>query len=214
MSESPTAVTYGNEASVTFNVAVVTGNGEALPAGDSATVSVGGLTTCTAPLTSGGTGGTGNCAISATALPVSGTPYAVTVTYGGDTSLSGSLGTASTGLTVIKATLEVVASSPTVTYGSAVPTITATYVGFVNSETASNLTTGPACSTTYTTTSAAGTSPSTSCSGAVDANYSISYVPGTVTVTQAPLVANVSVSTPRSMTATPRRRSPGAYSPR
>ena len=98
-------------------------------------------------------------------------------------------------VTVNKAPLTITASSPTVSYGSSVPTITPSYSGFMNSQTSSVLTTQPTCTTTYTVTSAAGTSPSTSCSGAAAANYSISYVPGTVTVNQTPLTITASSPT-------------------
>jgi FtsP/CotA-like multicopper oxidase with cupredoxin domain len=65
--------------------------------------------------------------------------------------------------------------------GSTVPVITASYVGFVNGDTALSLTTPPTCTTTATNVSPVGKYPS-SCSGAVDPNYTISYVNGTVTV--------------------------------
>jgi RHS repeat-associated protein len=98
-------------------------------------------------------------------------------------------------VTVTQAALTITASSPTVGYGSAVPTITPTYSGWVNGQSSSSLTTQPTCTTAYTTTSAVGSSPSTSCSGAVDANYSISYVAGKVTVTQAALTITASSPT-------------------
>ncbi len=87
-------------------------------------------------------------------------------------------------LTVNPAGLTITASSPAVTYGSAVPAITPGYAGFVNGDTATSLTTAPACSTTYTATSTPGTYPS-NCSGAVDADYAISYTAGLVTVSKA-----------------------------
>jgi hypothetical protein len=78
--------------------------------------------------------------------------------------------------------LTITASSGTMTYGGTVPTISPSGSGFVNGDTIASLTTQPTCSTTATSTSLPGTYPS-SCSGAVDANYStIKYVPGTVTV--------------------------------
>jgi len=85
-------------------------------------------------------------------------------------------------LTVNKATLTVTASSASVSYGSAVPPITPSYSGFVNGDSAASLTTVPTCSTIYTVGSARGTYPTT-CSSAVDANYSTGYMAGTVTVT-------------------------------
>ncbi len=80
------------------------------------------------------------------------------------------------------APLSITASSPTVTYGAAIPAIAPIYSGFVNGDTGASLTHQPTCATTYTPLSPVGSLPLTSCSGAVDANYTISYVNGTVTV--------------------------------
>jgi len=88
--------------------------------------------------------------------------------------------------------LTITASSASMTYGGTPPTITASYSGFVNGDTSSSLTTPPTCSTTATSTSPPGSYPS-SCSGAVDSNYTISYVNGTVTVI-GPLVSLSSCS--------------------
>jgi hypothetical protein len=101
----------------------------------------------------------------------------------------------SVSVTVNQANLMITASSPTVAYGAAVPTITPNYSGFVNGQTSASLTTQPTCTTTYTTASAPGSSPSTSCSGAVDANYAISYVNGAVTVNKASLTITASSPT-------------------
>lgn len=88
--------------------------------------------------------------------------------------------------TVMSAPLTITASSPTgVAAGDAVPTITASYSGFVNSENSSVLTTQPTCVTSYTTSSTAGTTESTSCSGAAASNYTITYVSGSFTVAAA-----------------------------
>ena len=80
-------------------------------------------------------------------------------------------------------TLTITASSEAMTVGSAPPTITPSYSGFVNGDTAASLTTPPTCLTTATSSSSVGTYPS-SCSGAVDAKYTITYVLGSVTVSQ------------------------------
>jgi FtsP/CotA-like multicopper oxidase with cupredoxin domain len=93
--------------------------------------------------------------------------------------------------TVSKAALTITASSATVTYGGTVPAITPIYAGFVYGETAANLITPPTCSTTATTGGPAGTYPS-SCSGAAAANYTISYVAGTVTIAKATLTITAS----------------------
>ena len=79
------------------------------------------------------------------------------------------------------------------TYGGTVPTITPGYSGFVNGDNASSLSTQPTCSTTATSASPVTGSPyASSCSGAADPNYTISYVDGSVTVTKAPLTITAS----------------------
>ena len=91
------------------------------------------------------------------------------------------------GSTVVSpAALIVVASNGSMDYGDTPPTITASYDGFVNGDTAASLTTQPTCDTTATSSSPVGTYDS-SCSGASDSNYTISYVDGSVTVSPAPL---------------------------
>jgi hypothetical protein len=91
-------------------------------------------------------------------------------------------------MAVTPAALTVTASSAQANIGAAIPAVTASYTGFVNSDTVSSLTTAPTCSTTATTSSPAGVYP-TSCTGAVDPNYVISYVPGTLGLTAAPVTA-------------------------
>lgn len=82
--------------------------------------------------------------------------------------------------TVQPAPLTITASSVTIAYGT-VPDITASYSGFAGGDTAKSLNPGPTCTTTATSTSPPGTYPST-CSGAADPDYTITYVQGTVTV--------------------------------
>jgi MBG domain (YGX type)/Bacterial Ig-like domain (group 3) len=88
--------------------------------------------------------------------------------------------------TVRPAPLTITAASLSSTYGSPPPVISAIYSGFVNGETPSALSTPPACTTSATSSSPVGTYKS-SCSAAVDGNYDISYLDGTVTVSRAPL---------------------------
>jgi hypothetical protein len=99
-------------------------------------------------------------------------------------------GTQNATFTVAPATLTITASSAAMTYGGTVPAITPAYVGLVNGDTASMLGV-VTCSTTATSTGGAGNYPST-CSGAADANYSISYVAGSVTVKPAQLTVTAS----------------------
>ena len=88
--------------------------------------------------------------------------------------------------TVLAAPLVITASSPTgIRVGDAIPTITASYSGFVNSQNSSVLGTLPTCVTSYTTSSASGATEITSCSGAAATNYTITYVPGSITVAAA-----------------------------
>ncbi len=88
--------------------------------------------------------------------------------------------------TIQKAALNIAALSQTMTYGSAVPALTASYSGFVNGDNASGLTTQPTITTTATPSSPAGTYPITA-SGATDPNYTITYTAGTMTVQRAAL---------------------------
>ena len=68
------------------------------------------------------------------------------------------------------------------------PTLTASYTGFVNGDTSASLTTLPTLTTTATASSHVSGSPyAITASGAVDTDYSISYVAGTLTVTPAAL---------------------------
>ncbi|HTZ10365.1 MAG TPA: MBG domain-containing protein, partial [Acidimicrobiales bacterium] len=87
--------------------------------------------------------------------------------------------------------LVVTASSGSMTYGSAPPSIAPSYTGFVNGDTATSLTTAPSCTTTATSASPVGTYD-TSCSGAVDPNYAITYADGSVNVNPAPLTVTAS----------------------
>ncbi|MGI4806367.1 MAG: beta strand repeat-containing protein, partial [Janthinobacterium lividum] len=84
-------------------------------------------------------------------------------------------------LTVNKAPLTITATNQTKTYGTANPDLTAGYTGFVNSETSTVLTTQPTFTTPATITSAVGSYP-INVTGAVAANYQISYVNGSLSV--------------------------------
>jgi hypothetical protein len=86
-------------------------------------------------------------------------------------------------VTVDPAPVTVTASSPSITYGDAVPTITAGYSPSIVPATL------PSCSTTYNQGDAAGGSYATSCSGAADPNYTFTPVGGTVSVAKRTLHA-------------------------
>ncbi|RYE19656.1 MAG: hypothetical protein EOP51_19455 [Sphingobacteriales bacterium] len=87
-------------------------------------------------------------------------------------------------LSITPAPLTITANNQTKLYGAPVPTLTASYSGFVNDEDTNNLLTMPSLSTTATATSPILGSPySITAGGASAANYDISYVAGTLTVT-------------------------------
>src|SRR5208282_2737956 len=132
---------------------------------------------------------------STTVLPAG--SYSLTVSCVPNDTTDYSTQTTTANLVVNPVPLVITASSTTVPYGSAIPTITPSYSGWVNNDSASKLTTAPTCSTTYTPASpVSGATPPTSCTGAVDSNYTISYVNGTVTVTKPSESISWPVSTP------------------
>jgi gliding motility-associated-like protein len=89
-------------------------------------------------------------------------------------------------LSITTATLTITADNQTKTYGSANPTLTASYTGFVNGDSETSLTTAPTISTTADATSIVGSYPITA-SGAVSSNYTINYVDGSLSITTATL---------------------------
>jgi hypothetical protein len=87
-------------------------------------------------------------------------------------------------LMVNQAPLTITAGSPSMIYNTTVPAISPGYSGFVNNEGASVLTPAPSCTSTAPSSGAVG-SYTTSCTGAVDPNYSFSYLPGLLTISKA-----------------------------
>jgi hypothetical protein len=83
---------------------------------------------------------------------------------------------------VNRAALTIRADDKTKTVGSANPTLTATYTGFVNGDTAASLDNPVILTTTATTSSPQGTYPITA-TGADDANYTVTHLSGVLTVT-------------------------------
>ena len=89
-------------------------------------------------------------------------------------------------LTINKATLTVTAENKSRIYGASNPTLTYTYAGFVNDQTASSLSTAPTASTTAKNTSKVGDYDIT-LSGAADNNYDFVYNKGKLTINKATL---------------------------
>ncbi len=89
-------------------------------------------------------------------------------------------------LTIEKATLTVKAEDKSVAYGDAAPEYTLAYSGFVPGEDESVLTVAPTATSTYTSTTGAGTLPIT-VSGGEAANYKFAYEAGVLTIGKATL---------------------------
>ncbi len=138
---------------------------------------------------------TPTCSTAATSSSsVAGGPYASFCSGAMDPNYT--MGYITGSVAVGQAPLTVTASSPTMTYGSTPPAITPQYAGFVNGDSSASLTTKPTCTTAAKSSSPVSVSPyASSCSGAVDSNYTIGYVAGSVAVTPAPLTITASSQT-------------------
>jgi FtsP/CotA-like multicopper oxidase with cupredoxin domain len=183
-SVSPTTLAFGNVAlNVTSPAQTVTlsNTGSATLTGiiitPSAEYAVS-ATTCGATLA-----GNSSCTISVTFTPTVSGPQPGTLTIASNLpTLTVSL-TGNGGLPL----LTITAGNATKRYGAAVPAITPSYSGFLGTDNPANsLTAQPTCTTTATAASAVGTYP-TSCVGAASATYTIVYVSGAISVTQASL---------------------------
>jgi hypothetical protein len=89
-------------------------------------------------------------------------------------------------LTVNRASLTITARNTNKVYGASLPAFSVTYAGFVNGDNSADLDQPVDITTTATAASPVGSYPITP-GGAADANYTISFVNGTLTVTRAPL---------------------------
>lgn len=137
--------------------------------------------------------------------------HSITASYGGSSSFAAS----ASGVliqVVNPAPLVITAGNATMSYGGTVPVIAASYSGFIAGDGPAKLTTLPLCTTTATSTSNVGSYP-TSCSGAVDPNYSISYQGGTLTVVpwQSGFIVELFFSSARSITPAPQHHEPPQF---
>jgi len=96
-------------------------------------------------------------------------------------------------LSITPAPLTITANDKTKTYGAANPPLTASFAGFVNGDDADDLDTPVSLSTTADASSLAGSYPITA-TGAADLNYTITFIPGTLTVTGAASVGIAIIS--------------------
>ena len=107
--------------------------------------------------------------------------YTITAAVGTLTAANYSFSFVNGTLTVTPAALNITANNAARAYDVANPAFTATYTGFVNGDTSASLTTQPTLTTTAVLLSPTGTYPITA-AGAVDANYTITYTAGTLTI--------------------------------
>lgn len=113
---------------------------------------------------------------SGAAADIFGTPVAFSQTQTVSANFTGNVGA-----------LTITASDATQQYGQPTPPLNnVTYTGFLNGDTQASLSGALTCTTTATQSSPAGTYPIT-CSGQSSTVYTITYVPGTLTVTPVPL---------------------------
>src|SRR5207248_1123445 len=111
-----------------------------------------------------------------------GNPYTVTASAAVDSDYT--ISYVSGALTVNPVALTITANDTTKVYGAALPTLTASYTGLVNGDIPTSLTTLPSLTTTATASShVAGGPYSIAASAAVDSDYVISYVAGSLSVT-------------------------------
>ena len=126
------------------------------------------------------------------AVPGTGASDNLEASYPGDSNFAPSMSTLAS-LATSAAAMSITASGASMTYGATPPTIAPLYTYYdgtndvVNSSAPPNGTTAPACTTTATSASPVGAYPGyNTCSGAANSTYTaISYVAGTMTVTQA-----------------------------
>ena len=120
-------------------------------------------------------------------LSVAASPYSISYSYSGNTSFASA--SSDSTLTVNKAALTVMASNASKTYGSANPGFAASDSAFVNGDTPAVL--GGTLNFTTTATSASHDGSYAVTPGGLTAtNYAITFVPGILTVTPAPLTVS------------------------
>jgi len=118
--------------------------------------------------------------------------YQITVSGGVDTNYD--FVYAAGTLAISKATVSAIGIDANRAYGSANPTLSIAYTGFLNGENSSVIDTPPSVSTGATALSNAGTYP-ISVTGGLDNNYSFLYTAGTLTVAKAIVTATASNAT-------------------
>lgn len=110
------------------------------------------------------------------------------ITVSGATSANYAITFVNGSLSITPTLLTITADNKSMVKGAGVPALTASYTGFVNGDSPSSLSTPVQLATTATSASPVGTYPITA-TGAADADYAITQVNGTLTVTSANLVS-------------------------
>ena len=179
VSSSANPSVYGQSVTFTATVSPTDGGGTVAFYADGSATPITGCGTMALSLDSGV-----YLATCTTSLLGAGT-HTISATYSGDSAYQNSSADLSGGQQLDPAPLTVTAPSATILYGAQIPPLDPTYSGFVNGDNRSSLSPQATCTTTATSTSPGGTYPVT-CSGAVDPNYTFTYVPGTLTIDQSP----------------------------
>jgi polygalacturonase/sugar lactone lactonase YvrE len=177
---SPTSPTYGQAVTLSASVSggALTPTGSVVFTVDSSTYN--------APLVNG----TATTIVNGLAAG----PHSISAAYASSNGYASSTTTTAT-LSVGKATLTVTANSANMVAGAAVPPLTYTISGFVNSDSSSVVGGSSTETTTATSSSPAGTYPITFSTEALTAaNYTFTYVNGTLSVTTAPVVSLTTTS--------------------
>ncbi len=154
--------------------------------------------------TAGGSFGTASCPTTSSPIICTATftptatdgasTYTISAHYAGDSNYLAATSTNS--FTITAATLTVTANPQTMVYGGTVPAFTVSYSGFVNNDGQGSLGGTLICTSTGSSSSAAGPYPIT-CSGQTSSNYTIAYKSGTLTISSAGTTTSV-VSNPSS----------------
>jgi len=116
-------------------------------------------------------------------VPFNAGAYTASASFAGDANHLGSNAGPVT-ITINKASLTITAVNKTKLLNAVNPPLTATYVGFVSGEGPANLTGTLICATAAVTSSPIGSYP-INCPGQTSNNYTIAFVPGTLTITYA-----------------------------
>ena len=131
----------------------------------------------------------GTCSVAGTTLHITGAGTCdITASQAGNTSFDAAAD-ATRSFNVAPAALTITADNLSKAYGASDPTLTASYSGFVNGDDSSSLT-SPV--TLVRDLGEDAGNYAITASGAADSNYSITYVPGTFTITPTPVIISLS----------------------